>query len=237
MEVFFYCSYERSQRGFFMTRVGEDGLVPAEEGGNCPPEAVRDFFSYDRFSFLWRDLCPPTVKLWEAPRCTGGVCGVRNLRGPLADGRSGVVNLAFYAGAEELVPLRRTALSILGDYDAFRDSVLSWISVGGEWGYQLNLPAFHSWLKDCREASRLRKLAPPEAEAIKLLSQLQLDRPPRMERDTLRLAACTSSWETISPSMGAPGAWKRRPRRALDEGEFTAAFTGRGPLWTMERGS
>lgn len=236
MEIFFYCSYEQSQRGFFMTRVGSEGLVPAEEGGGMPPEAVRTFFSYDRFSFLWRDLCPPTAKLWEAPSCTGGICGVRNLRGPLADGRSGVVNLAFYAGVEEMVPLRRTALSILGDFDTFRAAALNWISVGGEWGYQLNLPAFRRWLEDCRAATRLRKLVPAEERAIQLLSQLQLDRPPRLERDTLHLAACTSGWEAICQSMGAPGAWKRKPRRALSEEEFAVAFTGRGPLWAMERG-
>jgi len=236
MEVFFYCSYERSQRGFFMTQVGENGLAAAEEEGRTPPQAVRAFFSYDRFSFLWRDLCPPTSKLWEAPVCTGGLCGIRNVRGQLADGRSGVVNLAIYAGADELVSLRRIALSVLGDYDAFQNLALSWLSTGGELGYQLDLSAFRGWMEKCQEASRLRRLAPAEERAIRLLSGFRLDRPPRLERDTLHLAACTSDWRTIYESMGAPGAWKRKPRCALSEDEFTAAFTGHGPLWAMERG-
>lgn len=233
MEIYFYCSYEHSRRGFFLTRLEEDGLVPAEGEGRQPPEAVREFFSYDRYSFLWRDLCPPVEKPWQRPQCTGSFCGVRNLRGAMADGRNGTVNLAFLAGPEEEALLRRTALSILADYGGFQSMIFGWLSVGEPCGYRLDAPAFWDWLRRCGGAGQLRRLAAEESPAARLLSLLQPAQPPRLERDTLRLAACTCTWNEIYEAMGGRLIWRRRPRRAITEEQFDAAFSG-GPVWTLE---
>lgn len=233
MEIYFYCSYEHSRRGFFLTRLEEDGLVPAEDGDRQPPEMIREFFSYDRYSFLWRDLCPPVDKPWQRPQCTGGFCGLRSLRGTMADGRSGTVNLAFLAGPEEETLLRRTALTILADYSGFRSMIFSWLFVGEPCGYQLDVPAFRDWLHRCGGASRLRRLVEADSPAARLLPGLQRTRPPRLERDALRLAACTCTWKEIYESMGSRPIWRRRPRCAITEEQFDAAFSG-GPVWTLQ---
>lgn len=233
MEIYFYCSYEHSQSGFFLTRLEPGGLIPAEGGAMAPPEPVRNFFSYDRFQFLWRDFCQMSDK-WEAPLCTGGLCGIRELRGQMMpDGRGGTVNLAFLAGPDELVLLRRVALSILGDMDAFRQMLFSWLSVGGSCGYEINAQAFLSWVGHCGLMCRLRRLVPPEHPAAQLLPFLA-GPPPKQERDTLHLAVCTCDWQVIGESMGNPKVWRRKPACALSPAEFSAAFTGRGPVWSME---
>lgn len=232
MEIYFYCSYEHSKRGFFLTRLEEDGLVPAEDGGWHPPEVVWKFFSYDRYRFLWRDLCPPVDKPWQRPQCAGSFCGLRDLRGAMADGRSGTANLAFLAGSEEETLLRRTALAILADYSGFQAMIFRWLSVGEPCGYRLDVPAFRDWLRRCGSASRLR-LVEADSPAARLLPGLQRTEPPRLERDTLRLAACTCTWKEIYESMGSRSIWRRKPRCAITEEQFDAAFSG-GPVWTLE---
>lgn len=232
MKIYFYCSYEHSKRGFFLTRLEESGLVPTEESPPVP-DVIREFFSYDRYSFLWRDLCPPVKRSWQRPQCTGSFCGVRDLRGFMADGRSGTVNLAFLAEPEEETLLRRTALAILGDYGGFRSKIFSWLSVGEPCGYRLAAPAFQDWLRRCGSAGQLRRLAAAEAPAARLLPSLRRTQPPRLERDTLRLAACTCPWEEIYEAMGSRPVWRLRPRSAMAREEFDEVFSS-GPVWTLE---
>lgn len=235
MEIYFYCSYEHSQRGFFLTRLEGEGLVPVEgEGLAPPPKAVRDFFSYDRYTFLWRDLVDPGGKAWQRPACTGGFCGMRELRGRMSDGRNGVVNMAFLAEPGERKALRRTILAVLGDYDGFRANLFRWLSVGGEWGYELDGGAFRAWLNRCAVADRLRLTDAAGGGAAELLPLLQKSGSPLLERDTLRLAACTCSWEEIRPTLGDHVSWRIKPKGVLTEQAFAEAFTGRGPVWVME---
>lgn len=232
MKIYFYCSYEHSRRGFFLTRLEENGLVPAEEGQQVP-EIIWEFFSYDRYSFLWRDLCPPVKQPWQRPQCTGSFCGVRNLRGSMADGRNGTVNLAFLAEPEEEALLRRTALAILADYSGFRSMIFAWLSVGEPCGYRLDAPAFQDWLRRCGSAGQLRRLVAADAPAARLLSSLQCMQPPRLERDTLRLAACTCAWREIYEAAGSRPIWRLRPQNAITQEQFDAAFSS-GPVWTLE---
>ena len=138
METYFYCSFEHSQTGFFHTRLENDGLVPVENGHDGLPEALGRFFSYGQFLVLWRDLSLPVSKPWQQPQVTASLFGLRELKGSFADGRSGTVNLAFYAAPEEATLLRRVALSVLGSFDEFAQMLFSWLQVGGPCGYQLD---------------------------------------------------------------------------------------------------
>ena len=236
METYFYCSFEHSQTGFFHTRLENDGLVPVENGHDGLPEALGRFFSYGQFLVLWRDLSLPVSKPWQQPQVTASLFGLRELKGSFADGRSGTVNLAFYAAPEEATLLRRVALSVLGSFDEFAQMLFSWLQVGGPCGYQLDGAAFRQWVQECGEHSRLRILAPKDDPAIALLPYLQRTQPPRIERELLRLAVCTSSWKEIAATLGDRANWLVKPRCAFTEDAFEKAFTNREPVWKLEPG-
>ena len=159
MEVFFYCSYEHSQKGFFMTRLVNGQLQPVE----TVPENVEAFFSYDRFQVLWYDFCDEEVQTLWRPQPRGMFFGLRNLRGEMADGRRCTANLLLIADADEMTDLRRLALTILGDYPTFERQFTSWLRVGGH-SYELNTQAFCTWMEECSGASHLERYAGPGSQ-------------------------------------------------------------------------
>ena len=234
MDVYFYCSYERSPTGFFHTRLEGSELVPVEGGHTGLPEALGWFFSYDQFLLLWRSLAPPVNRAWQRPEPTGVLLGLRELTGVFADGRRGTVNLALYAGPEEESAVRRTALAILGNFDAFQEMLLGWLRTGGPCGYQLDGVAFRAWLDCCAQSSRLRVLAQKDDSAVLLLPYLRKTQPPRLERDLLHLAVCTGSWQQTAEAMGNRANWYWKPRCALSGEQFRQTFTGKEPLWVLE---
>lgn len=231
MEIYFYCSYEHSRTGFFLTRFENEQLVAADFS-SLPP-VVEEFFSYDRFRFLWRDLCYELEKPLDQPEIIGSFCGIREMKGIMRDGRSGTVNMAIYADAHELTLMRRVVLSILGDFDTFRGTLFQWLSAGGDCSYQLDGAAFQRWLEECGSRTHLRPVSKQSA-AASLLPNLQRNTTPRLERDLLRLAVCIRSWKELSETMGSRLMWGLKPRCVLMEQEFTKAFSGHGPVWTME---
>lgn len=231
MEIYFYCSYEHSKTGFFLSRLDGDHVVPAEF--DTLPAVVEEFFSYDRFRILWRDLSHKLDKPMQKPECTGSFCGIREMKGHMSDGRSGTVNMAIYGDGTEITMMRRVVLSILGDFDAFRDMVFRWLSAGGPCSYQLDGGAFRRWMEHCVHCTKLRPVSRQSA-AAKLLPALQQGDAPRLERDLLHLAVCIRSWKELYATMGSKLMWGLKPRCVLTEQEFNQVFTGRGPVWTME---
>ncbi len=256
MDVYFYCSYEHSQRGFFLTRLQDGQLVPADwMGGDCPPDVVKDFFSYERFRILWRDFSEEAESLlFPAP--THGMFGIRGLEGQMSD-RAAIVNLALVAQAHEREYLKELALRILGDFDGFVKQLFSCLSIGGKWGYQLDAEAFLQWQKemdicgavDGNETDGLADPAnrqfrasggsdwiwcvPEDDPAGELLRSLQKpDGLVKTERDLLHFAVCTTYWEAAMASMGRKWVWKLRPKCVLDAEQFEREFLGRGPLFT-----
>ena len=235
MEVYFYCTYEHSQKGFCLTRLQGKELVSASFFDL--PKVAEEFFSIDRFEVLWQDIAVPGTG-WRKPEAAGGFFGVRDLRGTMADGRNSTVNLAFYANKDEMEQLRLTALSVLGDYDAFRAKVLGWLRTGGPCGYQLDA-AFEQWLSACPKAGSLNRFISGQDPVSKLLPSLMRTQPPLLEPDLLRLAVSADSWKTLRETMAYAKIWSYlpKPRGLMTPEAFTAAFTGRGPLWEFAAGS
>lgn len=228
MEVYFYCSYEHSQKGFFMTRLVEGQLLPVE----TVPEKVEEFFSYDRFQVLWYDLCErEEQKLWK-PQPNGAFFGLRNLRGEMADGRRCTANLLLIADTDEMTDLRRVALSVLGDYPEFERQFTGWLRVGGQ-SYELNTEAFSRWMASCTQAGHLERFAGPKSKASDLLFWMQRVEEPRIETELLRLAVYTSGWKDVQQVMGQGMAWKLKHPCALTPEEFENVFVREAPLWEL----
>ena len=230
MQCYFYCTYQHSPTGFFLSRLDGETLAPVKGGG---PLAVREFFSYDRFRFLWRDFGRSSGFALGRPHRTGGFCGVRKLEGTLRDGRGSTANLIFLAHKSELPLLRKVALTILGDMDAFRARFFSFLSVGGPCGYALDGKAFGQWVADCGKAGNPQPCRESAISESRLFARLIQEEPPRWERDFLRLACCTCKWSEVYHTMGNPLIWRVKPGRVLSEEEFSACF-GRGAVWRME---
>lgn len=230
MEVYFYCSFEHSQKGFYLTRLDGDSLVPTALSEL--PELAETFFSYDRFQLLWRDINGGKASFLK-PSIDGSFLGIRGLLGSFSDGRRGTVNMALYAADGELPWLRRIALTVLGDFDAFREFILRCLSVGGPCSYQLDVRALTQWLQACGQRTKLHLQVEKKDPAARLLPNMQLAANPMMEPELLHLAVCTCSWEKIYKSMGTPLMWLLKPRCALTTQEFETIFTGRGPVWEL----
>lgn len=228
MEVYFYCSYEHSQTGFFMTRLEDHALVQAVD----VPEFAEEFFSYDRFQILWHDPCgKEDRKLWK-PQPSGMFFGLRNLRGTMADGRRCTANLLFSAQDDEVPGLRRIALSVLGDYPEFQRQLTGWLRVGGA-SYELNTDAFLSWMERCKNAGHLTRFTDSRSRASQLLLWMQRRDAPRLETDLLRLAVYTSHWKDVQQVMGQGLAWKLKHPCALSPEEFEQLFVENAPLWEL----
>lgn len=243
MQIYFYCSYAHSSRGFFMTRLDGRRLAAQEEA--ALPELVSDFFSYARFRFLWRELgeCAAVQPQAEPGKCaavqsqtepgairTGAFLGIRELHGTLRDGRSAVMNLAILGGADEITVIRRTALTMLSGYDAFETRMIGLMSVGGPCGYEIDLQAFRAWMDACAENSVLKRTAGSQVPAGLLP---HLTKEPQTEPDLIRLAACCYDWERLRRYFGDGPEWQERPAGVYSLSAFDRIFRGKKRPWTM----
>lgn len=243
MQIYFYCSYAHSSRGFFMTRLDGTCLTPQDEA--ALPEAVEDFFSYARFRFLWRELeerTAPQMQV-EPGECVavqpqaepalirmGAFLGIREIHGTLQDGRSAVMNLAMLGDAEEITMIRRIALTLLSDYDAFEARMIGLMSVGGPCGYEIDGASFCSWLDACAGNSVLKRNADGQVPAGLLP---HLTREPQTEPDLIRLAACCYDWERLRRYFGDGPEWQEKPAGMYSLSAFDRIFRGKKRPWTM----
>ena len=230
MQIYFYCSYERSLQGYFMTRVENGTLVP--QSLDELPTLVNEFFSVDRFQVLWKDISPEDAS-WLKPTVCGSFFGMRNIRGMLGAERAGIVNIAFYAQEEERQLLNRVALCILQDVAQFRSLLMQCLSVGGPCSYQLDGQLFDSWLQSCMRKQKMRLNQPNKHPVYKILPDLQRTEPPLFETELLRLAVLESAWKDVRSFFRKGLIWRVCPRNALSIQEFERIFLGSGPLWEM----
>lgn len=223
MDIYFYCSYEHSKRGFFPTYLSENKLIAADESnGTMLPKAVWDFFSYDEFLLLWRDY--PVKESLLFPEPSYGIFGLRSLEGYIAE-RKAVINMAVFANEEEAYMLERAVLAILYHYGEFTKSLFHWMSLGGDCGYQLDGEKLTGWLQEKinpdngkqsignRELDRVLKFIQTREEGMLIPS------------DLLRFAVYRTDWKSAAPHMGKSRIWKIRPKKAISQKEFQRLFT------------
>ncbi|MBE6982124.1 MAG: hypothetical protein E7437_07390 [Ruminococcaceae bacterium] len=232
MQVYFYCSYEQSQTGFYLTKLQGRELV-AHDASELPRQ-VNAFFYMDRFQLLWMDI-PKEGDFWFKPRVTGSMLGIRNIRGLFAGERKGYANLCFYAAQEEIQLLKRVALCVLQDINRFRTMVLNCLSIGGPCGYQLDGEQFCSWLEQSMACTKMRLTIPREDPVMKILPAMQRTDAPVVETEILRLAVVNTAWKDVRDSLGRKLLWRRQPENALTGMDFERLFSGRGMLWEMTK--
>ncbi len=228
MNSYLYCSYAQSRRGFFPAYVEKDRLIPADgTGGVVMPPMIWDFFSYDRFCFLWQEYCDASPYDGSMPG-DKIMFGVRGLEG-LISGRTGTANIAIEADREEAERIKRIVLAVLGDYEGFASRLFEWLALGGDCGYQLDVGAFRDWLqyvcipaewpytveKKSAGGSMLKKLTKQKSEIGR-------------EKAKIRFAVCTDEWDAVKAYAGSLQAARRRPKTVLMRDEFRRLFENNG---------
>lgn len=211
MELYLYCSYANAKRGFFLTRLEENGLVSADlSAAASPGEQLADsFLSYDVFRALWMEYPAESRALFPSP--AGGLLGLRGLRGQFSQ-RNGVVNLVLLADAEELEKLENMAAFLMSDLDSFSQRLCACLSIGGPWGYQADSEALTHLLE---ETGRASGTLPPGARPRQEI---------RSKRDLLRLAVYTGAWDRAAEQLGGGLLWRLPPRQALNQEEFARLY-------------
>lgn len=209
MEIIFYCSYTNSEKGFRMTRLGRGKLeICSLIGSKDRGELLADrFFSFDRFRILWQEIMSSIPG--EAPVYTGGMFGIRDLKGSISD-RSGVMNFAIIANdGRELGALQRVATAILADIEKFRLTVFSMMSIGGEAGYSIDAAAFMNFLK------YLESEAPKEPPFFYTVNKNTVT-------DLLRFAVCRSPWNEAVQTLDTPALFKdKMPKQVISDVQYS----------------
>ncbi len=210
MEVYLYCSYANSRRGFVMTRLEERELAPAglAEATGAGQQMVYRFFTYDVFRALWLEF-PESGRLPLLPQADGGMFGIRGLRGEISQ-RTGVINFALLADRQELERLERMAAGILADPEGFALALCGCLSVGGTCGYQADGQKVWELLEQVA--------AQPVPAALREYLDRQSQRV-YTSRDLLRLAVYTGQWEQAVECLHPKWLWSSRPKQALTQQE------------------
>lgn len=206
MRIYLYCSYAHSQKGFCLTRLEGEHLVPQplKQLGGPMEQAVDRFLSYDNFRILWQAF-PADVRLGFVKGVCGGIFGVRSLRGTI-EGRNGVANVVLLAEQEELPLLHSAAQRILDDLPGFAQALFARMSLGGGCGYQEAGPELRRFFDDLMGQ-------PVEQEPLKRLTAL---------KELLKFAVYVDSWQEAAAQLTPGKGWGRCPERALSEQEYAA---------------
>lgn len=219
MELFLYCSYTHSRRGFVLTRLKGNELVPASlidaQGGG--EKILERFFSYDVFRILWQEFSDYS-RIPLLPGTGGAIFGIRGLKGKISD-REGVINFAILANKNEIQQLEKMAAGILSDPDGFGLALSRCLFVGGICGYQADIGRLRELLQS------IRREDVPEA----FQSAWENKGIAYSVRNQLRFAVYVGTWEQVVTYMQPQWLWKSCPKQAYDQEKF-AKLLGRN-IW------
>lgn len=211
MKIYFYCNYSNSRRGFYLTKLCDNGLeaVSLSDSDNECEMLLDRFFSYDCFRVLWIDIPKDEMVLFN-PEAKAAVFGIKGFTGEISD-RKGYLNLAFLADENELLVFEKLAKGILSDINGFAKGVFDCLSVGGKNSYELDTERFMALIDKTEKEEALNLPA-----VIKSSCHTQ--------RDMLKLGVFRDSWEYALRIIGSPWYWKIRPKQAIEENQFNELF-------------
>lgn len=210
MKLYIYGTYEHSQKGYMLMRVNKEGLEPVAASEDSDAlRLAREFFFYDGFRMVWRDVCTSgkRERLALVPEWT--IAAVRGMEGNIS-GRRGNVNLAAVGEPEESSFFRRMVLGFLGDYDFHVRKVFSSLSIGE--GGVLATDG-EKLLKSLMEQSGDEDYGKIKAYKGGQLWEalIRLERTALTERDLLRFAVCQSQWKEAARELTPGWLWKKEP--------------------------
>lgn len=230
MDMYLYCSYEHSDKGFFLTRMEEKTVRPCSlsHSSSKGKRLIHQFFNNDCFNILWLETMksnrtfPP---YGNDVRITGGIFLIRNLQGSISD-RRGIANFAVYAREDELSELNAAALNVLKNKDYFTEKLFSYLSVGGEYGYEADCGA----IRDLLSCHSFRLAGDEPSDAAKLLLKAAEPHKIITGREVMRFGVLSGSWQSALEFFHPSLVWRSCPSRVIDEEKFRTLFGGRDIL-------
>lgn len=219
MDIYFYCSYEHSQKGFCMTKLEGNKLIQA---GNIPT-AVNEFFRYDKFAVLWRDFADTDIMFF----------GLRGLSGINTEGRRFDINMAITAGKDEFVALRRVALDCLGNLSRFQKMICSLFFVGGPCSYTLKEDEFNEYIKRCSRYTKINIINKQDKRIVKILPHFLRTENSSKDTELLRFAVYTGSRNDVTEMMGGSWRWRFNYVFVMSYTEYMSLFMNNDMLWEL----
>lgn len=207
MDIYFYCNYTNSRKGFFLTKLDGNELIPAgfSSSSDKYDMFLDRFFSYDCFRVLWYAI-PENESVSFKPASNACVFGLRNFTGEIS-GRKGYLNFAVLAKGDEVAALDRLAEGVLADIDGFVAAVFACLSVGGQYSYELDADKF---------SALINQTATKENNAFFALKKSS----PFTVKDLLRFGVYRGGWDYAGKIISTSKPWKRCPKQMLEESEF-----------------
>lgn len=211
MEIYFYCTYQHSVKGFFTTKLSETGLEPVSLSASDKKQDLflDRFFSYDSFKVLWCDV-PTDDSTTFKVKPEFSVFGLKKFTGTMSD-RKWYFNFAIIADKSEIPTLDKIAFGVLKDINGFVRETIECLSVGEKGRYEIDVQKFKKLLYE--KAS--------EQEKIPFVSFYPTY---RTIRDTLKFCVLTNSWELISDFFGKSFLWKIKPKQAIELEQYEEHF-------------
>ena len=257
MDIYFYCSYAHSRKGFTLTRLknrSENRFENRPENSTSAinavraeevPAFVRDFFAFDGFRLLYMEFPEDDPDREMAGK---SFLGVRNLRGSMQDGRKAYANIVFIAGNAEKEFMKNAVLDIVGDWKRFQAAFIrlllpaaaevrtgSFSKVSAD--YSLESDRFLQWFENCPAAASLKRKCGFFSVPAGFLRHIQSGSPGRFAGRFLYLAVCTCAFEEASKLL-TPGTnretnrrLRKKPAEVIPDSLFIAEFVERNPLW------
>lgn len=207
MEVYFYCNYTNSYRGFYPAKLCADGLrevnlLNSQDRGELLAER---FFSYESFRILWLEL-PEKDTSFINPVTEKSFLGIGGLEGTISD-KKGYINMAFVADKDEKDITESLARGILHNLKEFSARVADALYIEGKGIYKLDTEKFTSIIDDTVNA---------EVESF----PFSIKAKNTSLRDMLRFAVYIGSWENAACILEPDWLWKIRPKQAISEKDF-----------------
>jgi len=221
MNIYFYCSYQQSKRGFFLTRLDHGSLkpVPAEPVERYDKLAY-EFFSYDYFQVLWRHHAENENALFVY-KPAFSFLGIREMKGTISE-RSGVCGMALIAQADKSGLLQEILFRYLANYRLFSNKVLGFITADEKAGYLLDAEGFLPWLM--KEPDKGTWQLCYETPQLKRIQMILSKKPMGIVGQKMPNFAVCRSWNTAAEAIGKRLFKNVKPPFILEQEEFEELF-------------
>lgn len=202
MDIFINSTFAQSMRGYRLMRMCDNGFLDISSVNEVPAQ-IYNFFNEDLFKAIWCEISDE--KELFSPMPTGSFFGIKGFCDVFNNKKNGIVNIAFYADADEIFMLADIVNKILCNYNDFSDLIFRSFHIDSAGDYSVDK---HEFLHE------LESLKSGDFPKFTVNTRFAY----HTARDFLHFAVCMGSRERALTQL--PGKRFRCPKCMIDEKEF-----------------